>query len=125
MFDLKTGSLLGANPFAQMSAHMIGSLFGAFLAAGFFKLYKNAYEVPGPLFQAPTAYIWVAAARLAYGSGLPKYSLMFSLIVAGITAVTTALRIVLRGSKWQKFIPGGVAFAMGTLCICLDQRDVS
>jgi uncharacterized oligopeptide transporter (OPT) family protein len=113
MFDLKTGSLLGADPFAQMSAHMIGSLFGAFISAGFYKLYTIAYAVPGPLFQAPTAHIWVAAARLAYGAGLPAYSFEFSIVFAVIAAITTTLKIRYHGCWWNHCIPSGVAFAIG------------
>lgn len=113
MFDLKTGSLLGANPFAQMSGHILGSFFGAFISAGFYRLYTTIYAVPGPVFQAPTAYIWLAAARLAYGAGLPKYSLEFSAVFAIVFAITTTLKIVYHRSRWNKFIPGGVAFAIG------------
>lgn len=32
---------------------------------------SSVYEIPGPLFQAPTAYVWILTARLVTGQGLP------------------------------------------------------
>ncbi|KAJ5088454.1 OPT oligopeptide transporter [Penicillium angulare] len=113
MYDLKTGAILGANPWAQLSGHLLGSLLGAFVSTAFYKLYTTVYTIPGPLFQTPTAYIWVAAAKMAYGAGLPPYSFQFSIGFAIVFAVIAALKIRFEGSTWSRFIPGGVAFAVG------------
>ncbi|KAJ5738160.1 hypothetical protein N7493_001315 [Penicillium malachiteum] len=103
MYDLKTGAILGANPWAQLYGHLLGSLLGAFVSTAFYKLYTAT----------PRAYIWVAAAKLAYGAGLPPYSFQFSIGFAIVFAMTAALKIRFQASTWCHFIPGGVAFAVG------------
>ncbi|KAG7004869.1 endothiapepsin [Physcia stellaris] len=71
MQDLKTGHLMGAAPNAQFYGQMIGSAAGAVVSAVVYKLYTSVYEVPGGLFQVPTAYVWIFTARLVTGQGLP------------------------------------------------------
>ncbi|TQV91347.1 oligonucleotide transporter [Cordyceps javanica] len=55
MQDLKTGHLLGASPKAQFWGQMIGATAGAVLSAFIYRLYTRVYEIPGDLFQVPTA----------------------------------------------------------------------
>ena len=57
MQDLKTGHLLGASPKVQFYGQLIGSLWSAIISAGIYKLYTLVYEIPGPLFQIPTAQV--------------------------------------------------------------------
>jgi uncharacterized oligopeptide transporter (OPT) family protein len=57
MQDLKTGHLLGASPKVQFYGQVIGSLWSAIISAGIYKLYTRVYEIPGPLFQIPTAQV--------------------------------------------------------------------
>ena len=71
MQDLKTGHLMGAAPKAQFYGQMIGSAAGAVVSALVYKLYISVYEVPGGMFQVPTAYLWIFTARLVTGQGLP------------------------------------------------------
>lgn len=71
MQDLKTGHLMGAAPNAQFYGQMIGSAAGAVVSAIVYKLYISVYEVPGGMFQVPTAYVWIFTARLVTGQGLP------------------------------------------------------
>lgn len=71
MQDLKTGHLMGASPKAQFYGQMIGSAAGAVVSAAVYKLYTSVYEVPGGIFQVPTAYVWIFTARLVTGQGLP------------------------------------------------------
>lgn len=71
MQDLKTGHLIGAAPNAQFYGQMIGSAAGAVVSAVVYKLYTSVYEVPGGMFQVPTAYVWIFTARLVTGQGLP------------------------------------------------------
>ena len=71
MQDLKTGHLMGAAPKAQFYGQMIGSAAGAVISAAVYKLYTSVYEVPGGMFQVPTAYVWIFTARLVTGQGLP------------------------------------------------------
>ncbi|KAG8528175.1 uncharacterized protein KY384_007092 [Bacidia gigantensis] len=113
MQDLKTGHLLGASPKAQFWGQMIGSLVGAVVSAGVYKLYTSVYEVPGGLFQVPTAYVWIFTARLVTGKGLPEVAWQFAVAAGAIFAVLTLLRAYLQGSKWQAWVPGGIAVAVG------------
>jgi len=57
MQDLKTGHLLGASPKVQFYGQVIGSVWSAIISAGIYKLYTRVYEIPGPLFQIPTAQV--------------------------------------------------------------------
>ncbi|KAJ8608472.1 hypothetical protein MRB53_039637 [Persea americana] len=113
MQDLKTGHLLGASPKAQFHGQMIGSVVGAVVSSLIYRLYTRVYEVPGPMFQVPTAYVWVFTARLVTGSGLPPRAAPFALAFGAIWAVLTALRTAGREKGWQAYIPGGIAIAVG------------
>jgi OPT family oligopeptide transporter len=57
MQDLKTGYLLRASPKIQFYGQLIGSLWSAIISAGIYKLYTQVYDIPGPLFQIPTAQV--------------------------------------------------------------------
>ncbi|KAL7276776.1 OPT superfamily [Rhizina undulata] len=111
MQDLKTGHMLGAAPRAQFYGQLIGSVFGALISAGVYRLYTAVYPVPGELFQVPTAHVWIDCSRLVFGEGLPQGAWEFSVLFAAIFTVTT----ILRGWVWKgnKFIPGGIAVAVG------------
>lgn len=124
MQDLKTGHLLGASPKAQFYGQIIGSLVGAVLSTAVYKMYVNVYEVPGPMFQAPTAFVWIFTARLVTGQGLPDMAWQASLIAGAVFVLVTVLRIVAaspiatRGQRgvsapWRVFVPGGIAVAVG------------
>ena len=111
--DLKTGHLLGASPKAQFYGQMIGSVVGAVVSAGVYKLYTNVYEVPGGMFQVPTAYVWIFTARLVTGKGLPDMAWQFAVGAGAIFAFLTMLRIRGQGQWWQPYVPGGIAVAVG------------
>lgn len=122
MQDLKTGHLLGASPKAQFYGQMIGSLFGAILSTAVYKMYVNVYEIPGEMFQTPTAYVWIFTARLVTGQGLPDMAWQASAIAGVIWMGLTAVRIAAAspsfavGGKppaWRDWIPGGIAVAVG------------
>ncbi|KAK2768210.1 hypothetical protein FQN54_000062 [Arachnomyces sp. PD_36] len=122
--DLKTGHLLGASPKAQFYGQFIGSLFGAVISAGVYRMYVSVYDVPGDMFQVPTAYVWIFTARLVTGEGLPRMAWQVAVIFGVVFAVTTVLRIGLasvaggesflaRLARWRDWIPGGIAVAVG------------
>lgn len=64
MQDLKTGHLVGASPRAQFYGQLIGSTFSIFVTTIAYNAYTKLYEIPGPSFPAPTAYVWLNLARL-------------------------------------------------------------
>jgi OPT family oligopeptide transporter len=117
--DLKAGHLIGASPKAQFYGQVIGSLIGAFVSAAVYKLYVSVYEIPGDLFQTPTAYVWIFTARLVTGKGLPPMAWKFASGLGVVFCCTTALRIYLlaSGRPWARklhpWIPGGIAVAVG------------
>lgn len=124
MQDLKTGHLLGASPKAQFYGQAIGSVVGAIISVGVYKLYVNVYPVPGPMFEVPTGYVWIFTARLVTGQGLPEMAWPAAGIACVIFTITTILRIVgtvsgPAGSKgpvfapWRAWVPGGIAVAVG------------
>ncbi|KAI9677299.1 MAG: Ras GTPase activating protein ira2 [Trizodia sp. TS-e1964] len=113
MQDLKTGHLVGAAPDAQFYGQLIGSAVGAVVSAGVYKLYTSVYAVPGDLFQVPTAFVWVFTARLVTGQGLPPMVLEWAVGAAVVFAIGTVVRIVGKGRRWQSFVPGGIAVAIG------------
>jgi OPT family oligopeptide transporter len=115
MQDLKTGHLLGAAPKAQFWGQIIGATVGAVVSAFIYRLYTTVYEgeLPGDLFQVPTAFVWIFTARLVTGKGLPYMAREFSIGAAVIFAVLTVLRTKAMGKKWHAYIPGGIAVAVG------------
>ncbi|KAI1435613.1 OPT oligopeptide transporter protein-domain-containing protein [Xylaria sp. CBS 124048] len=113
MQDLKTGHLLGAAPKAQFWGQLIGATVGAVVSAWIYRLYTAVYQVPGELFQVPTAYVWIFTARLVTGKGLPYMAWEFSIAATVLFAVFTVMRIRGIGSKWHDYIPGGIAVAVG------------
>jgi uncharacterized oligopeptide transporter (OPT) family protein len=119
MQDFKTGHLVGVAPKAQFQGQLIGSLVSIFVTTTAFSFYSRAYTIPGPEFPAPTAYVWLNLARLLRSSNLPplvgEFMIAFGL-VSGIAAVTKILAAK-HGTKvtWVKWIPSGVAFAIGML----------
>jgi len=115
MQDLKTGHLLGASPKAQFYGQMIGSAVGAVVSACVYKLYISVYEVPGGMFQVPTAYVWIFTARLVTGQGLPPKVGEWAAGAAALFAVLTAIRIYgnMHGWRYTSMIPGGIAVAVG------------
>ena len=113
MQHLKTGQLLGAAPRAQFTGQMIGSLVGAIVSAGVYKLYTSVYEVPGGMFQVPTAYVWIFTARLVTGQGLPDMAWQWALGAGLIFVLLTAARVRGQEQWWQAWVPGGIAVAVG------------
>ena len=111
--DLKTGHLLGAAPRAQFWGQMIGSFAGAFISAFVYKLYTSVYEVPGGMFQVPTAYVWIFTARLVTGKGLPHMAWQWALGAGLLFVALTAARVRGQGKWWQAWVPGGIAVAVG------------
>lgn len=113
MQDLKTGHLLGAAPKAQFWGQVIGATVGAVVSALIYRLYTAVYQVPGDLFQVPTAYVWIFTARLVTGQGLPYMAREWAIGAAVVFGVLTVVRTRGMGQAWQAYIPGGIAVAVG------------
>jgi len=87
MQDLKTGHLIGASPRAQFYGQLIGSTFSIFVTTTAYNIYTKAYDIPGPSFPAPTAYIWLNLARLLREFPVSHYP--------------TAVLLTLRNRGWE------------------------
>ncbi|KAL7892598.1 OPT superfamily oligopeptide transporter [Trichoderma sp. SZMC 28014] len=113
MQDLKTGHLLGAAPKAQFWGQIIGATCGALFSAFVYRIYTAVYEIPGKLFQVPTAYVWIFTARLVTGQGLPYMAKEWAAGASVLFALTTVARILSVGKRWRSLVPGGIAVAIG------------
>jgi len=116
MQDLKTGHLIRASPRYQFYGQLIGSTLSIIVTTTAYTLYTGAYQIPGPEFPAPTAYVWLSLARLLRDGALPprskEYMLAFAVVFALISGVRTQSN---SRRKWAKWLPSGVAFAIGFL----------
>jgi uncharacterized oligopeptide transporter (OPT) family protein len=104
-FDFKIGHLVGAEPQAQLYGQIIGSIFGAFISCGIYRLYTSQYPIPGPLFQIPSSFLDVSTARLVMGRGLPEGAGEFALGFGIFFAVTTMIKMKYADRWWQNLIP--------------------
>ncbi|THH08926.1 hypothetical protein EW145_g2371 [Phellinidium pouzarii] len=115
MQDLKTGHLLHASPRAQFYGQLIGSSVSILVTATAYNLYTRAYVIPGPSFPAPTAYVWLSLARLLRNGHLPPQSGTFMLYFSLIFAAISFLKTHKRTAAYTRWLPSGVAFAIGFL----------
>ncbi|MBM6387880.1 MAG: OPT/YSL family transporter [Paenibacillus sp.] len=113
MQDLKTGHLLGASPKAQFYGQMIGSFASVFIATGAYLLYRTVYNIPGPEFPVPTAQVWLDMSRLVNGHQLPPHVSEFVFAFAILFTVFVLAKELYPQMTWTKFIPQGIAFAIG------------
>jgi uncharacterized oligopeptide transporter (OPT) family protein len=116
-YDLKVGSIIGARPEAQIHGQVIGSLFGALISCGIYRLYASQYPIPGPLFRVPSAYLVLSTARLLLGRGLPEGVWPFVVAAAVLSILFTVVKMRYETQWWQKLIPSGVSFAIGMVML--------
>ncbi|RKP37988.1 OPT oligopeptide transporter protein-domain-containing protein [Dimargaris cristalligena] len=113
MQDLKTGHLLHASPRAQFYGQMLGSFFSVFVSVGAYMLYTSTYEIPGPEFEVPTAQVWLDMSRLVNGHSLPTNSGPFIIGFSLLFACLPILETMFSHQRWVKYLPSGIAFAIG------------
>lgn len=70
MQDLKTGHLCRTSPRAQFYGQLIGTSVSILVTTSSYTLYNKAYQIPGPSFPTPMAYVWLNLARLLRASPL-------------------------------------------------------
>ena len=118
MQDFKTGHLVGASPRAQFICQLIGSLASIFATATLYNVYTKAYQIPGPTFPAPTAYVWLNLARLLRAGELPPKTGTFMTVFGTLFAILSIFKLRKAGDRPgnpSRWIPSGVAFAIGFL----------
>lgn len=113
MQNLKTGHLTGASSTTQFYGQLLGSVLGAIVSSALYHLYTFVYQVPGDIFQVPSAFIWLAGARLAIGEGLPEGVPKFALMTAITFGLCAIARLRYSNRSWCYLIPSGIPFAVG------------
>ncbi|RKP26444.1 OPT oligopeptide transporter protein-domain-containing protein, partial [Syncephalis pseudoplumigaleata] len=113
MQDLKTGHLLHASPRAQFYGQLAGSFFSVIVAVLSYWVFSTVYTIPGPEFSAPTAAVWLEMSRLVNGQPLPTNSTPFIIGSAVLFAIPPLLEVVRPNARFLRYIPSGIAFAMG------------
>ena len=112
--DLKSGRLVGALPRYQLGGQLLGSIFGAFVSIGLYKLFTSTYEAPGKFIQIPAAFMDVRLAQLlTHGKGIPEGAPHYAIIFGSIFGVISIIQLCFEGAWWVALIPGGVSFANG------------
>lgn len=117
--DLKTGYLLDASPKAQFYGQLIGSFASVFCSSAIYALYRRVYELPSTSFQVPQAAVWLNLARLVNSGRLPDGAPGAMIVFGAIFLLFSSIRTfasfypALKGSFWFKFVPSGIAFAVG------------
>jgi putative OPT family oligopeptide transporter len=111
MQDLKTGHMLGANPFKQFKAQCIGIFFGILFAIPIYKLFDSAYTIGEGDIPAPAAHAWKAMAQvLSQGTqALPEKSLE---AVIGAIVLGVVLALLKKVESIKKFLPSGLAMGI-------------
>ncbi|KAI8874707.1 hypothetical protein K501DRAFT_204169, partial [Backusella circina FSU 941] len=113
MQDLKTGHLIGASPKAQFYGQLLGSLVSSFVSTGAYLLYSSVYRIPGTEFPAPTAQVWLDMSRLVNGHPLPPHVTEFVIGFSVLFGILVLLKETGPRNSWRKYIPQGIAFAIG------------
>ena len=72
MTDLKTAYLVQASPRVMFHAQSLGSVVGAFVGSGVYRLSTVVYEILSREYPVPLAYTWANTARLANGGEVPR-----------------------------------------------------
>jgi OPT family oligopeptide transporter len=111
MQDLKTGHMLGANPFKQFKAQLVGITVGIFFAIPIYKLFDSAYTIGEGNIPAPAAHAWKAMAQvLSQGAeSMPQNSMyaVFGAIIFGIV-----LSLLKKVEKIKAYLPSGLAMGI-------------
>jgi hypothetical protein len=94
---------------------MIGSVAGCFVGTGIYRLYTSTKVIPSAELPVPDAHLWLVAAKLIYGKGLPPQSLNFAICAIVLGAVCGVVRIAGSGQWWREHVPSGIAVAIGIL----------
>lgn len=111
MQDLKTGYMLGANPFKQFKAQCIGIFVGMLVCIPVYKLFDTAYVIGEGDLPAPAAHAWKAMAELlTQGFGaLPQYA-GGAVVVAIIAGVL--LSLLKKVKSVAHYVPSGLAMGI-------------
>lgn len=90
----------------------MGSVSGVLFSLLAYLLYTTAYQVPGPVFEAPQASVWLSMAYLVSGgSSLPSHVIPVCMVVFFASALLQLLALC--QPKLACYLPSGMAMAIG------------
>ena len=117
MCDLKAGRILKASPEDLVKAQLVGSLFGAFIASSSYALLTRfSLTKPGITvhFELPSAHMWLEAAKLSLGKGLPEKAMEVSIWTAVVFVTAAGARSWFENTWWAAAsFPRGISLAIG------------
>ncbi|KAI1350930.1 oligopeptide transporter [Xylaria sp. FL0043] len=113
MQTFKAAHILGACPVHQLLGMVFGSAVGGLVAVGLYRLHTSVYDIPGPVFQVPSAFVWRAGAKLAVGQDLPEMVPQVCLATGLIFVVIAVVRTCYPNHAWSVYLPMGVPFSVG------------
>ncbi|KAI8946391.1 oligopeptide transporter [Xylaria longipes] len=113
MQTFKAAHILGACPVHQLLGMVFGSAVGGFAAVGLYRLHTSVYDIPGPVFQVPSAFVWRAGAKLAVGQDLPEMVPQVCLATGLTFAAIAVVRTCYSNRSWSVYLPMGVPFSVG------------
>lgn len=102
-----------SSPRAQFLVQVIGSFFSVFFAVGAWYLYNQAYTIPGPEFEVPSATLWLNMSKFLTNpnTSLPRHLTGFCVVggfMAGLIPIIEKMR-----PQLAHYLPSAVAFAIG------------
>lgn len=111
MQDLKTGYMLGANPFKQFKAQCIGIFVGMLVCIPIYKLFDTAYVIGEGDLPAPAAHAWKAMAQLLTQGfeALPQHA-GWAVFVAVLFGVV--LSLLKKVKSVAHYVPSGLAMGI-------------
>ena len=115
MEHFKTGFLVGASPSAVFYGQVVGSVVGAVFSTFVYRLYTSVYTIPSKQMPAPSAQLWFATAKLAYGRGLPEGSWISAATAFSLATILAAVRIGAARRPWADNLPNGIAIGVGEM----------
>ena len=113
MSDLKTAYLVQASPKVMFYAQLLGSMLGAVIGSGIYRLFTAVYSIPSKDFPVPLAYMWANTARLASGGEVPKGVIPSTFAAFLLSACLRIALLVTNRKQWKNLVPSGVAISIG------------
>lgn len=111
MHDLKTGHILGASPYKQFKAQLVGISVGMIFCIPVYKLFDTAYTIGEGDLPAPAAHAWKAMAQLL-SEGLDALPPAAAGMVAGAIVFGIILSLLKNVKSAQPYLPSGLAMGI-------------
>ncbi len=111
MHDLKTGHILGASPYKQFKAQLVGISVGMLFCIPVYKLFDTAYTIGEGDLPAPAAHAWKAMAQLL-SEGLDALPPSAGMMVVGAVVFGVILSLLKTVDSVKPYLPSGLAMGI-------------